>query len=441
MTMLVRRVDKPRITNRDFGYFLLLAVLLAGDAVGQSPLLPQSDYEARSLENAILVDLERARTAAQAPGISPEFTRRVNQYIRNLEEELQRVRDASDGGMPVAKIVRGSTTTSFPSVGALIYSGETICSGTLIGPRQFLTARHCFEPTREPGKYALYLQHAGIRAAAKLTFPEDEDLDLALVVLHQPVTGIAPSNIPFHVTTQGETRQIVGFGITAAGATNSGIKRQGGITTSTCPEGAAQFICWNFNPPYVADDQFSNVCSRDSGGPVGTSKDGRLEFEDGVAVRITPDIDCQSSGMSWSLALHQHLELLNSMVEPSASEDMPLVPDCCGAGVVVLAGDGQLPKPTGTRYEEWGFEVPPDARVVRVSLNATDVPLSNLELTVRAVEPLPASAGCKDLGRYESCEYIFADEPPRSWAARVENDGGGKVFYQLVITTFELPED
>jgi hypothetical protein len=99
--------------------------------------------------------------------------------------------------------------------------------------------------------------------------------------------------------------------------------------------------------------------------------------------------------------------------------------------------EGQLPKQDGTAFDDWGFQVPDTVRVVRVALNAFDIPLSNLELSVRSVQSLPASPGCTDLGRYEACKYRFDDVPPKDWAAHVENPGGGDVFYQLVVTMFE----
>jgi hypothetical protein len=416
---------------------VLLTVLLATNTAAQVKMLTLSEYELRSAKQTIQAELARVRRAAETPDLSREAIEVINSYRSDLHAELERVQVFPRDTVYSTSIVRGVNTAQFPSVGALLHNAETVCSGTLIGHRSFLSARHCFETTTDPAKYAVYLQHAGILTVADISFPEQDELDLALLTLQDPVTGIAPSMVPDARTSTDQQRQIVGFGLSATGASDSGIKRYGGITTSACTEQDDRHICWKFDPLSGLSNLLANICYRDSGGPVGTDSDRLLQFEDAVAIGLTPGADCQSSPLNSGLAVLPHAVWVYSSVPPVEPPQSPELPDCCGDGVIIRVVEGQLPKQDGTAFDDWGFQVPDTVRVVRVALNAFDIPLSNLELSVRSVQSLPASPGCTDLGRYEACKYRFDDVPPKDWAAHVENPGGGDVFYQLVVTMFE----
>lgn len=418
----------------------LLLALLAGNAVAQDHLLPLEEYVARSAERAITSELARVLSVARTD-LPPDVRRIMSRYESVLRSELRRVQSGALRERPLAvSIANGVNTAQYPSVGALLYSLETVCSGTLIGARQFLTARHCFPPSPDADLYAVYLQHAGIRTVADITpYPGRDEVDLAVLTLHEPVTGVAPSLPPQALTAIGRQRQIVGFGLTTEGASDSGLKREGGITTSACPSGNDLHLCWELNPMSNLSDSPSNVCYKDSGGPVGAADPGgRLQVQDAVVTGLTPGANCQTSLVNLGLAVLPHIEWLASTIEPGVPSGLP---DCCGAGVTVVANDGQLPRPGGSRFQDWRFDIPASARVVRVSLNAMDIPSSNLKLDIRSTETLPASPGCKELGRYESCEYRFSDAPPAIWAARVKTAGGARIDYQLVVTMFDSEGD
>src|SRR5262245_19218751 len=83
------------------------------------------------------------------------------------------------------RIVNGTPTGQFPSVGALLAANEPdgaeiICSGTLIGCQTFLTAGHCVCDTfggacqpggpwaPDPTQFFVFLQHAGIFAVSSI---------------------------------------------------------------------------------------------------------------------------------------------------------------------------------------------------------------------------------------------------------------------------------
>ena len=206
----------------------------------------------------------------------------------------------------VPRIVNGILTHDYPAVGAVLRgdfpnwnqhlpinadTASMFCSGTLIGCRTFLTAGHCtltlttFPPGRLNADEAwVYLPHAGIftvtsiarHPAYTLAGPNVPINDVAVLKLGAPVTGIAPMAInladpnPF-VPAAGI---IVGFGNTGGvGAVDKGIKRVGGVQTTTClpdlsPAPDTQLVCWDFLDPIGPPGEDSDVCGGDSGGPL-----------------------------------------------------------------------------------------------------------------------------------------------------------------------------
>jgi len=123
---------------------------------------------------------------------------------------------------PIAAVTWGQKdmTGKYPEVGEIIYvtkTGQTgsVCSGTLIGARVFLTAGHCTAPLRE---YAAQLEHVYVSFTVSpfqpgavlhevvqiVTHPAYAGLkpmsdphDLGGLVLRDPVPGISPATLPY----------------------------------------------------------------------------------------------------------------------------------------------------------------------------------------------------------------------------------------------------
>ncbi len=110
-----------------------------------------------------------------------------------------------------AKIVHGLETHLFPSVGMLVTTDGSLCSGTLIGCQTFLTAAHCVctipgvaaldgaqcnaSPAQlDPARFLVFFQHAGSFRVAGVTvnpgYIPDTASDLALLRLTSPVEEI-----------------------------------------------------------------------------------------------------------------------------------------------------------------------------------------------------------------------------------------------------------
>jgi hypothetical protein len=98
---------------------------------------------------------------------------------------------------PAGAITGGTIDTSHDYAGALVVDGRVACSGVLVSPTVFLTARHCvpgtgarvhatFDDRLDPGLW-------GLRAGTAHAHATD---DLAAVVLDAPVSDITPASLP-----------------------------------------------------------------------------------------------------------------------------------------------------------------------------------------------------------------------------------------------------
>lgn len=420
--------------SRLISFATLLFVITTAPA---EELLPLAEYEVRSIEAAVNRELAAAKDAIRDGGMGRQQEARTRQFMATLNNELRALGTLEPGEMPVATIARGAESVRYPSVGALLQNRETICSGNIVAPRAFVTARHCFHDSDNPGDFAVFLQHGGFHRIENIVLPPDGKFDIALLVLEDSVTGIPASELAHEMVPPATKLQIVGFGITETNARDSGIKRQGSIITRACAESPELFICWDFNQPYEPQESDSNVCSRDSGGPVGSARDDHLAIEDGVSIRISPHLDCHQQSQSWSQAIHAALAWLTSEVAaiPSGTPAGDPIADCCGDHAAVWARHGVL---GGGGSVVHSVTEPTDVRLVRVSLSATDIPSLDYSLNVYANGSQQDPTKCLDYGRYVSCEFAYdVPVPMGTWNVRVNHEAGETGMYQLVVTMFE----
>lgn len=172
---------------------------------------------------------------------------------------------------PLVGVVNGSLEEDYEAVGALIYEGEILCTGTLIEEDVVLTAAHCFGDGVKPSEVSFFV-------GADLSRREDGELflaanaqihpkydaqevvnDIALVVLREE-TGVLP--IPYRKRKLGKAfvgrgLLYVGYGATSALGEGAGLRRSVKIPTHKVDKKTIEF-----------EDFFDkNTCFGDSGGP------------------------------------------------------------------------------------------------------------------------------------------------------------------------------
>jgi len=170
----------------------------------------------------------------------------------------------------VGRIVNGTPTSDFPSVGTIGAWGSDFCSGTLISQTFVLTAAHCAEGVGDTeGNFTLDNQvyttqqvhlHPGWDSSV---FGTDGANDIALYELNESVSNTTPSPIFTGTPQVGNELTLVGFGAGGDGTTGHngdyGTKRVG---TTAIDEVTSTLIHWRFD-----DNTESNTAPGDSGGP------------------------------------------------------------------------------------------------------------------------------------------------------------------------------
>ena len=244
----------------------------------------------------------------------------------------------------LVRIADGTLTTWFPSIGVLLHRDRgrsiTSCTGTVIGCDSFLTAAHCVVDDPDENHYKVFLQHGGLFNVRSLDWPKRSYVspneksgsraDIAVLRLATPVEGIAPSRINDESEQAlGASSQIVGFGRTAAQNFNTGLKRFGNVTSSSCPDAFAKsdLLCWRYTPR-----EGSNTCYGDSGGPLLLSENRTYEVVAGVTSGGI-DSTCATLDRAFDASVFQNREWIKAESEISTE------PAQCGSLAPLAEGD------------------------------------------------------------------------------------------------------
>lgn len=173
-----------------------------------------------------------------------------------------------------AAITDGAPHDGHPAVGGLT-SGGGICTATLVGWRTVVTAAHC---AQEGERYFFLLDGVWYRSRSAHRHPGYtpgivSGTDDIAVVLLERAPSVPYATVSAYPPAVGQEVTLVGYGITATGAYDSGVKRIAVNKVSSLN---------NLNLLYTGTGNGTgNICSGDSGGPAFATIEGR-EVQVGV---------------------------------------------------------------------------------------------------------------------------------------------------------------
>ena len=354
---------------------------------------------------------------------------------------------------PRPRIVNGTFTSVFPTVGALLEgssvgSSSMQCTGTMIGCQTFITAAHCVCDTTgtdcqpggpnepNPSRLFVFLQHAGVFTVSSVSLRSDYDFpvaDVAVLTLSAPVAGIRPTPLNLAgAPSAGATGTIVGFGRQGNGIYDYGLKRTGLVSLAPCTGGVSNTtsVCWNFLDPLGAAGTNSNTCNGDSGGPL---------FVDGgcgpVIAGITSGGDsaeCVPTDASYDANVYNY----RSFIQTAGGADLSntscgAMPQVGEAGTTIDSASGTLSSlsPDGTHQ----FVVPVGTDELRVGLNAIDDG-GDYDLYVRfGSDPTTSVYDCRDNAGYAYGYCVIAAPAAGTWHVLVHRVSGSGD-YQVTAT-------
>jgi hypothetical protein len=349
---------------------------------------------------------------------------------------------------PASAIVGGGSITPgpfgkwnrlLPTTGALLVAdgdgdgGVEValeCSATLIGCSTVLTAAHCVKRER-PGEVWVFFPHGGTHAVERIAVHpdyEDEDADLAVLTLATPVTGITPSrlnDIADPADLPGSRGVIAGFGITAELAWDSGILRNGVVSTGSCSElsegklSDRSYVCWRYDGLFGESGHDANTCTGDSGGPLFLTIDGHT-----VVAGVTAggsSATCGDDEVSYTANVFTWLPFIERHLGDDSTAACGGLPAVGSPSTSVVDRALRLDAGEEVRYQ---LTVPPGARELRLALNAQDAEeLAPGLRVVGANGERGDESRCRvdAAGRYTTCR--FADPVPGSWTVAVRVAG------------------